>query len=100
MHRRLAEVGVDDDDLLVEPGGGLGEVHRGERLARALVGADDRERARLSRALEHHEVGPQDAEGLHELDAAMPFGILASTGSPVIRVTSAVSSLREKRSPV
>ena len=29
-----------------------------------------------------------------------PLGIFASTGSPVIRVTSAVSSVWEKRSPM
>ena len=30
----------------------------------------------------------------------VPFGIFARTGSPVTRVTSAVSSVREKRSPM
>ena len=69
VDRGLAEVGVDQHDLLVEGRGRLGEVHGGERLARLGVGADDRDRARLAGALEDHEVGPQHAEGLDDLDA-------------------------------
>ena len=80
VHRRLAEVRVDDHDLLVEPGRRLGEVHRGERLARALVRAHDRERARLARAFEHHQVRSQDAERLDELDARSPWGSWRAPG--------------------
>ena len=69
MHGGLAQVGVDQHDLLLERRRGVGEVHGGERLARGLVRADDRDGARLARAFEDHEIGAQDAVGLHHLDA-------------------------------
>ena len=62
-------------------GGRLREVRGGERLAGGLVGADDRDGARLARAFEHHEVRAQDAERLDDLDA-FALGDLGEDGEP------------------
>ena len=69
MHRGLAQVRVNEDNLLLECGGRLREVGGGEGLAGPRVGADNRDRAGFPGAFQHHEVRPQYPVGLDDFDA-------------------------------